>query len=234
MSFQELFNVRFEELFNMSFEVLLNMMLQETGRSLFMTLFATLGSYLLGMPLGILLSVTGKDGITPFSPLNWVIGTFINIMRAVPFLILAVVVIPIPRFLIGTSLGYRAMTITLTIASFGFVARLVENSINDVDKGVIEAAKSMGASIIQIILKVLIPEAKPSLVLGAAISATTILGFSAMAGILGGDGLGFVAITYGYYRGQRDIMWIPIILLIILVMIGQFFGNLLARKIDKR
>ena len=218
----------------MSSEVLFNMMRLEMGRSLFMTAFATLGAYLLGLPLGILMSITDKDGIKPLGALNWLMGIFINIMRAVPFLILAVIAIPIPRLLIGTSLGYRAMTITLVIAAFAFVARLVENSIKEVDKGVIEAAQSMGASTFQIIYKVLIPEAMPSLVLGAAIAATTILGFSAMAGILGGDGLGFVAITYGYYRGQRDIMWIAVVLLIILVMIGQLVGNLLARKIDKR
>jgi len=209
-------------------------MLAETGRSLFMTVFATLGAYLLGLPLGILLSVTDKDGIKPLSALNRLLGVFINVMRAVPFLILAVVAIPIPRFIMGTSLGYRAMTVTLVIAAFAFVARMVENSIKEVDRGVIEAAHSMGASTFQIIYKVLIPESKPSLVLGAAISATTILGYSAMAGILGGDGLGFIAITYGYYRRQRDIMWIAVVLLIVLVMIGQFFGNLLARKIDKR
>ena len=203
-------------------------------RSLFMTVLATVGAYLLGMPLGILLSVTDEDGIKPIGVLNWFLGFIINVMRAVPFLILVVVVIPVTRFIIGTSLGYRAMTLTLVIASFAFVARLVENSIKEVDKGVIEAAKSMGASTFQIIYKVLIPEAKPSLVLGAAIAATTILGFSAMAGILGGDGLGFVAITYGYYRGQRDIMWIPVILLILLVMIGQLAGNLISKRIDKR
>ena len=218
----------------MSFEVIFDMMLLETGRSMFMTLFATMGAYLLGMPLGILLSVTDKDGVKSAPALNWVMGTFTNIMRAVPFLILAVVVIPVPRFILGTSLGYKAMTVTLVIAAFAFVARLVENSIKEVDKGVIEAAQSMGASTFQIIYKVLIPEAKPSLILGAAIAATTILGYSAMAGILGGDGLGFVAITYGYYRRERDIMWIAVILLILLVMVGQFFGNLLARKVDKR
>jgi len=218
----------------MPFDVLFRMMLLETGRSLYMTVFATLGAYLIGMPLGILLGITGKDGIRPIGALNWVAGTFINIMRAMPFLILAVVAIPVTRFIVGTSLGYQAMTMTLVIAAFGFVARMVENSIKEVDKGVIEAALSMGASSFQIIYKVLIPEAKPSLVLGAAISATTILGYSAMAGILGGDGLGFVAITYGYYRRQSDIMWIAVILLILLVMIGQFAGNLLARKIDKR
>jgi len=217
-----------------SFDVLFNMMLNETGRSLYMTFFATLGSYLVGMPLGILLSVTDKDGIKPVGTLNWLLGTFVNIMRAIPFIIMAVVVINITRFIAGTSLGYRAMTITLIIAAFAFVARLVENSIKEVDKGVIEAARSMGASTFQIIYKVLIPEAKPSLILGAAIASTTILGFSAMAGILGGDGLGFVAITYGLYRGQRDIMWIAVVLLILLVMIGQFIGNLIARKIDKR
>ena len=218
----------------MSAEALISIMLAETGRSLFMTMFATLGAYLLGLPLGILLSVTDKDGIKPLSALNRLLGVFINVMRAVPFLILAVVAIPIPRFIMGTSLGYRAMTVTLVIAAFAFVARMVENSIKEVDRGVIEAAHSMGASTFQIIYKVLIPESKPSLVLGAAISATTILGYSAMAGILGGDGLGFIAITYGYYRRQRDIMWIAVVLLIVLVMIGQFFGNLLARKIDKR
>jgi D-methionine transport system permease protein len=218
----------------MSREALFNMMLLETGRSLFMTVFATLGAYLIGMPLGILLSVTDKDGIKPMVAFNQIVGAFINIMRAVPFLILAVVAIRIPRFIIGTSLGYRAMTITLVIASFAFVARMVENSIKEVDKGVIEAAHSMGASTFQVIYKVLIPEAKPSLVLGAAISATTILGYSAMAGILGGDGLGFVAITYGYYRMQRNIMWIAVVILIVLVMVGQFAGNRIARAIDKR
>ena len=218
----------------MEADVILRIMLVEMGRSLFMTVFATLGAYLLGLPLGILLSVTDKDGIKPVGALNLALGIFVNVMRAVPFLILAVVVIPIPRFIMGTSLGYRAMTVTLVIAAFAFVARLVENSIKEVDKGVIEAAKSMGASTFQIICKVLIPEAKPSLVLGAAIAATTILGYSAMAGILGGDGLGFIAITYGYYRGQRDIMWIAVALLVLLVVIGQHFGNMLARKIDKR
>jgi D-methionine transport system permease protein len=186
------------------------------------------------MPLGILLSVTAKDGVKPMGTLNLIAGTIINIMRAVPFLILAVVAIPIPRFIIGTSLGYQAMTITLVIAAFAFVARIVENSINEVDKGVVEAAHSMGASTFQIIYKVLIPEARPSLVLGAAIAATTILGYSAMAGILGGDGLGFIAITYGYYRRQRDIMWIAVVILIALVVIMQFIGNLIARKIDRR
>jgi len=218
----------------MSFDVLFNLMLTEMGRSLFMTFFATLGAYVIGLPIGVLLNITDKDGIKPISLLNKVLGFFSNVMRAVPFLILAVVVIPIPRAIIGTALGYRAMTITLIIAAFAFIARLVENSLKDVDKGVIEAAQSMGASTFKIIYKVLIPEAMPSLVLGAAIAATTILGFSAMAGILGGDGLGFVAISYGYFRGQRDIMWIAVILLIILVMIGQFIGNVVARKIDKR
>jgi len=218
----------------MSFEVLFNLMLTETGRSLFMTFFATLGAYAIGLPIGVLLSITDKDGIRPIGVVNKLLDIFSNVMRAVPFLILAVAVIPIPRAIIGTALGYRAMTITLIIAAFAFVARLVENSLKDVDKGVIEAAQSMGASTFKIICKVLIPEAMPSLVLGAAIASTTILGFSAMAGILGGDGLGFVAISYGYFRGQRDIMWIAVVLLIILVMIGQFIGNVIARKIDKR
>jgi len=218
----------------MSQEVFIRLMLTETGRTLFMTVFATLGAYLLGLPLGILLSVTDKDGIKPMWMLNRLMGITVNIMRAMPFLILAVVVIPISRFIMGTSLGYQAMSVTLVIAAFAFVARMVENSIKEVDKGVIEAAHSMGASTFQIIYKVLIPEAMPSLVLGAAISSTTIMGYSAMAGILGGDGLGAVAISYGYYRQQRGIMWAAVGLLIMLVIIWQFFGNLIARKIDKR
>jgi D-methionine transport system permease protein len=210
------------------------MMLTATGQSLFMTVFATAGAYIIGLPLGILLSVTAKDGVKPMGTLNWITGTFVNIIRAAPFLILAVVVIPVTRFIMGTSLGYQAMVVPLVIAAFGFVARLVENSVNDVDKGVIEASRSMGASTFQIIYKVLIPEAMPSLVLGATIAATTILGFSAMTGILGGDGLGFIAIAYGYYRRQEDLMWIAVVLLIALVVIMQFIGNLIARKIDKR
>jgi len=199
-----------------------------------MTVFATIGAYMIGLPLGLLLCLSDKDGVKPMGLLNRLVGLFINIMRAVPFLILAVVMIPIPRLIIGTSLGHYAMTITLIFAAFGFVARMVENSIKEVDKGVIEAAKSMGASTFQIIYKVLIPEAKPSLVLGAAISATTILGYSAMAGIIGAGGLGAIAINYGYYRRQSDIMWIAVIYLVLLVMISQFAGNMLARKLDKR
>ena len=214
--------------------VISNMMLFETAKTLYMTFFGTLGAYLLGLPLGIMLAVTDKDGIKPNSTLNVLMGFFVNVMRSVPFLILVVVVVPLTRLIAGTSLGYKATTVTLVIAAFAFVARIVENSIKEVDKGVIEAALSMGASTFQIIYKVLITEARSSLILGAAISATTILGYSAMAGILGGDGLGFVAISYGYYRFQRDIMWIAVILLILLVMIGQFIGNLLARKVDKR
>ena len=218
----------------MTAEMWFDLMAWHTYCTMYMTVVGTVGAYLLGMPLGILLSVTDKDGIRPVFALNWGLGTFINIMRAVPFLILAIVLIPIPRFIVGTSLGYQAVAITLIIAAFAFVARIVENSIKEVDKGVIEAARSMGASTFQIIYKVLVPEAKPSLILGAAISATTILGYSAMAGILSGDGLGFIAISYGYYRYQRDIMWVAVALLVILVMVGQFFGNLLARKVDKR
>jgi len=218
----------------MSFEVIFNLMLTETWRSLYMTVFGTIGAYVVGLPLGVFLCVTDKDGIKPMKAVNKLVGVCIDVMRAVPFLILVVVVVPVTRFVMGTSLGYQAMTFTLIVAAFAFVARVVENSVKAVDKGVIEAAHSMGASTFQIIWKVLIPEAKPSLILGAAISAITILSFSAMAGILGGDGLGFVAISYGHHRGQRDIMWIATALLVVLVIIGQFFGNLLARKIDKR
>lgn len=218
----------------MSAREIFDLMMINTWETLYMTFGSTGAAYILGLPLGILLTVTEKDGIKPMQKLNSVLGTTVNILRSVPFLILMIMVVPITRFVMGTSLGSTAAIVPLTIAAFPFVARMVESSIKEVDKGVIEAALSMGADTFQIIRKVLIPEARTSLILGATISTTTILGYSAMAGAIGGGGLGKVAINYGLHRFDPLLMWIAVIILVVLVQLGQFTGNAIAKKTDKR
>jgi len=168
--------------------------------SLYMTLVSSALAYVIGLPLGIILVVTDKDGIKPIAGLNRVLGVIINLIRSMPFLILCIALIPVTRFITGTSLGPTATIVPLVIGAAPFIARMVESSLKEVDKGVIEAAQSMGATPFQIIYKVLLPEARPSLILGAAISVTTILGYSALTGFVGGGGLGDIAIRYGYYR----------------------------------
>lgn len=202
--------------------------------TLYMTLGSTLLAYVLGVPLGVTLVVTEKGNIFPLAPLNKVLNLTINIVRSVPFLILLIAIIPFTRIVAGTTIGPTATIVPLVIAAAPFIARLVESSIKEVDKGVIEAAQSMGASPFTIITKVMIPEAMPSLIVGAAIATTTILGYSAMAGIVGGGGLGDIAIRYGYYRYQNDIMLITVVLLIIVVQILQEVGMRISRKKDKR
>ncbi len=202
--------------------------------TLYMTLASTALSYVFGLPLGILLVVTDRDGIFPMRILNGVLGVIVNILRSVPFLILLVAVIPLTRAIVGTSIGSTATIVPLVIAAAPFIARLVESSIKEVDKGVIEAAQSMGASPFQIIWKVMLPEARPSLVVGSAIAITTILSYSAMAGFVGGGGLGDLAIKYGYYRYQNDVMLITVLVLVVLVQIFQEVGMRLAKIGDKR
>ena len=192
--------------------------------SLYMTLVSTVFAYLFGLPLGIVMVVTDKDGIYPRKVFNWILGLIINILRSVPFLILLVVVIPVTRFIVGTTLGSTATIVPLVISAAPFIARLVESSMKEVDKGVIEAAQSMGASSMQIITKVLLPEARPSLLVGSAIAISTILGYSAMAGFVGGGGLGDIAIRYGYHRYQTDIMLVTVALLVIIVQGFQVVG----------
>lgn len=218
----------------MSVKEIFDLMLVNTWETLYMTLGSTAASYILGLPLGILLTVTEKDGIKPVPGLNTILGSIVNILRSVPFLILMIIAVPFTRLIVGTSLGSPAAIVPLTIAAFPFVSRMVESSIKEVDKGVVEAALSMGASTFQTITKVLIPEAKTSLILGATISTTTILGYSAMAGAIGGGGLGKVAITYGLHRFNPLLMWIAVILLVLLVQLGQVVGNTIAKKTDKR
>lgn len=202
--------------------------------TLFMTFTSSLLSYLIGIPLGILLYISAKDGLTPNRFLYDILSLIVNLLRSIPFLILLILVLPITRFLVGSTIGPKGVIPPLVISASPYIARMVESSLKEVDLGVIEAAKSMGASNFQIIYKVLLTESKPSLLIGAAISITTILGYSAMAGIVGGGGLGTVAINYGYYRYNKEIMIITVVLLVIIVQIIQEVLMHIARKSDKR
>ncbi|MGN0654987.1 MAG: methionine ABC transporter permease [Oscillospiraceae bacterium] len=202
--------------------------------TIYMTFISAFFAYLFGLPLGVLLCVTDKEGIAPIGWLNKILGFIVNVFRSVPFIILMIAVLPAAKLIVGTSMGNKAMVVTLIIAAVPYVARMTESSIKEVDKGVIEAAQAMGTSTFKIIYKVLIPEAKPSLIVGAVISLVTILGYSAMAGTIGGGGLGMIAISYGYQRFNNDIVWVCVVLTVIIVQLIQEFGMLIARKTDKR
>lgn len=217
------------------------MLIDGTIATLVMTLVTTVASYLIGIPVGILLTVTQNESLMPRGGMrpvaqgvNTVVGAIVNILRSVPFLILMITVAPITKALVGTTIGTRATIVALIIAAAPFVARLVEQSLMEVDPGVIEAAQSMGANTGQIVTKVLLSEAKPSLLNGAMISAVTILGYSAMAGFVGGGGLGDIAIRFGYYRYETEIMLVTVVLLVLLVQILQMVGGRIARRSDKR
>lgn len=202
--------------------------------TLYMTIVSTVFAYLFGIPLGVILYITDKKGICNNRIINFIVGTVVNMIRSIPFLILLVAILPFTRFIVGTTIGSTATIVPLIVAAAPFVARMVESSLKEVDYGVIEAARAMGSSAAQIIFKVLLPEAKPSLLVGCTISLATILGYSAMAGFVGGGGLGAIAINYGYYRYQGDIMWITVILLVVIVQLFQEVGLKLVRKVDKR
>ena len=212
----------------------INMLIKGIGETFYMVLLSSALSYIIGIPLGIALVVTDKDGISPVPVFNRVLGVVINLLRSVPFIILLIMVIPITRLIVGKIYGSNATVVPLVISASPYIARMVESSLKEVDAGVIEAAKSMGASTWQIIVKVLLPEAKPSLLVGAAISVTTILGYSAMAGFTGGGGLGEVAIRYGYHRYQTDMMLVTVVLLGIIVQLIQEIFMRMSRRSDKR
>ena len=202
--------------------------------SLYMIIICTAVSYLIGLPLGVSLVVTAPGGIRPLGIYNKIVGFIVNILRSVPFLILMIALMPYIRKVIGTGIGKEAATAALIVAAAPFVARLVEHSLLEVDPGVIEAAQAMGASNLQIIRKVMLLEARPSLLNGAAVATINILGYTAMAGIVGAGGLGEIAIRYGLYRFQPSIMWITIVLLVILVQIFQEIGIKVVSKYDNR
>ena len=210
------------------------MLLENTGITLYMTLVSTLAAYVLGLPMGIALVIPAEDGLRPNKLIYKLIDIIVNVVRSVPFLILLILVIPLTRAIVGKAYGPTATIVPLVLAAAPFIARMVESSLLEVDKGVIEAAQSMGASLWTIIVKVMLGEARTSLVVGATIVLGTVLGYSAMAGIVGGGGLGDIAIQYGYYRYQADIMWVTVVLLVLLVQIMQYAGTKLSKKLDKR
>ena len=200
-----------------------------------MLLGSMLFTVLLGLPLGVLLVAGEKDGVRPLPRwLMQVLNILINLLRSIPFLILMIMVIPLTRLIVGTSVGTMASVVPLVIAAFPFVARLVESSLREVNPNIIEAAQSMGASPMQIICKVMLPESVPSLISNATIAITTILGYTAMRGIIGGGGLGKIAINYGYYRYKYLVMLFAVIILIVLVQVFQSIGTKLAVKCDRR
>ena len=213
---------------------MIKMLLEGTRDTLYMTLVSTLFGYVIGLPVGILLTISDKDGIKPNAVLYRILDIIVNIMRSIPFLILLILVIPLTKLIVGKSFGSSATIVPLVIAAAPFIGRMVESSLKEVDKGVIEAATSMGASNFTIIRKVLIPEARTSLLVGVTIVVGTILGYSAMAGTVGGGGLGDIAIRYGYYRYQTDIMLVTIVILVLLVQMLQGIGMLISRKLDRR
>ena len=213
---------------------MISMMAENTWISIYMTLISTLIAYAIGLPLGVILVVSAPGGLRPNKGLYKVLDFVVNILRSVPFLILMIAIMPLTKILVGKSYGPAATIVPLAIAAAPFVARLVESSLLEVDKGVIEAAQSMGAGLYTIIFKVLLAEARTSLIVGATIALGTILGYSAMAGVVGGGGLGNVAIQYGYYRNKLNIMYVAVILLVLIVQILQIIGTGLSRKLDKR
>lgn len=210
------------------------MLLEGIRDTLYMTLASTLFGYIIGLPMGIVLTVTDKDGIRPNAAVYKVLDVISNLLRSIPFIILLIVLIPFTRFVVGRSYGSTATIVPLTIAAAPYIARMVESSLKEVDAGVIEAARSMGASDFQIVTKVMLVEARTSLIVGATISLGTILGYSAMAGTVGGGGLGDIAIRYGYTRWQADIMVVTVVLLVILFQIFQTIGMKIANRLDRR
>lgn len=202
--------------------------------TVYMTVISSLIAYVIGLPIGVILNITDKDGIRPISIVNRILSLIVNFFRSIPFIILMVAMLPVAKFIVGVSLGNQAMIVMLVIAAAPYVARMVESSLKEVDAGVIEAAQSMGTNNLQIVWKVLLPEAKPSLIVGAVISMVTILGYSAMAATIGGTGLGQIAISYGHQRFNPDVTWCCVFLTVIIVQIIQELGTWIAHKTDKR
>ena len=218
----------------METSVLIGLLWTGLLETLYMTIVSTLVAYIIGLPIGVSLVLTDPNGIRPVSWYNKIVGFVVNVIRSVPFLILMIALMPYVRMVIGTGIGTQATVAVLIVSAAPFVARIDEQSLKEVDPGVIEAAQSMGASTLTIVTKVLLTEARPSLLNGAAVSTITILGYSAMAGVVGGGGLGDLAIKYGMYRYETTIMWITVVVLVILVQILQEIGIKVAHKLDNR
>ena len=213
---------------------IIQMIFKGIRETLYMTLLSTFIGYVFGLPMGVLLAVTDKDGLMPNRFLYKVFDIIANTIRSIPFLILLILLIPFTRIIVGQSYGSGATVVPLVVAAVPFIARMVESSVKEVDHGVIEAARSMGADNLTIIRKVLLVEARTSLITGSTIAIGTILGYSAMAGTIGGGGLGDIAVRYGYYRYQSNIMFVTVILLILLVQLFQTTGMAIASRLDRR
>ncbi len=216
---------------------IMKLVLQSTGQTLEMVFFSTIFSVILGLPLGVLLHVTDKEekgGIIPRPVLNEVLSRIVNVLRSFPFLILMIVLMPLARLILGTTIGTRAAVVSLSIAAAPFVARVIETSLTEVDPGVIQAAKAMGSTNWQIIWKVMLPEALPSLVSGITLTIINLIGYSAMAGTIGGGGLGDLAIRYGYQRFRTDVMVAAVVVTVILVELIQLIGNRIASALLKK
>lgn len=211
-----------------------DMIITGIGQTLYMAILSTVVGYVFGLPLGVMLAVSDKDGLRPNKAVYKVLDVISNIIRSIPFLILLILIIPLTRIIVGQSYGSSATVVPLVVAAIPFIGRMVESSIKEVDAGVVEAARSMGASDLRIIVKVLLLESRTSLITGATIAIGTILGYSAMAGSVGGGGLGDIAIRYGYYRYESQIMIVTVILLVVLVQVFQSIGMIIASKLDKR
>jgi D-methionine transport system permease protein len=218
----------------MNIQPYISMFVEGTFQTLYMTIVSTIFAYVLGLPLGVLVTITAPNGILPKPTINKIAGWIVNVGRSIPFIILMIALLPTARLIVGTAIGPTAAIVPLVIGSAPFVARMVETSLEELDNKVIESAKCMGATNWQIITKVMIPEAIPSLVRGASITAITLIGYSAMAGAVGGKGLGDIAIRYGYYRYEYGVMLVTIVLLVIIVQIIQLVLDKVARKIDKK
>jgi len=214
-------------------EYMIDAIRQGILETLQMSFEASFFAYLLGLPIGVLLYATAKGRLLSNRPVHFILGLIVNIGRSLPFLILLVLLIPFTRFLTGSSIGTEASIVPLTVGTIPIIARMVESSLSEVSPGIIEAATSMGASPVYTILHFILPEALPSLLLGVAINVATVLGYSAMAGVIGGGGLGAIALQYGYYRYQKDVLWTTVTLLIIMVMVIQEGGNIIAKKVRK-
>lgn len=210
------------------------MMIDGMRETLFMTLLSTIFGYLLGLPMGVALAVTDNNGIRPNAVVYKVLDVVANVVRSIPFLILLILIMPLTKLLVGRTYGTAATVVPLTVAAAPFIGRMIESSLNEVDRGVIEAAQSMGADTMTIITRVLLVEARTSILVGVTIALGTILGYSAMAGIVGGGGLGDIAMRYGYYRYEKEIMFAAVILLVVLVQIFQTLGMKMSVKLDRR
>ena len=210
------------------------MMIDGVRETLFMTLLSAIFGYLLGLPMGVALAVTDKNGIRPNAVVYKILDVVANVVRSIPFLILLILIMPLTKLLVGRSYGTAATVVPLTVAAAPFIGRMIESSLNEVDRGVIEAAQSMGAGNMTIIMRVLLVEARTSILVGVTIALGTILGYSAMAGIVGGGGLGDIAMRYGYYRYEKEIMFVAVILLVVLVQIFQTLGMKMSVKLDRR